>query len=299
VVDQGLPGNPPREAALSAHRHPDRRRLLGAAALGALGLANGPARAQAEPTALERIKKRGSLVVGVYNDMPPFNEGGKGIDIDLAGALAQQMGLSLSLLPFSAGENMNDDLRSMVWRGHYLGWGPADVLLHVPVDRPLMVENPQVQIFAPYYRERVMIARNLQAVPTMETLDAFGTRRIAVPGLSLAGWLLIGADSGKYREQLSTQWKDGAAAAQALLRGEVAAAAGHASELESVLAGDARFAIEPLPLPRMRDGWVIGCAVKKASTDLAQALQGAMNELAAKGSLKSIFATAKVAWRAP
>ena len=28
-------------------------------------------------------------------------------------------------------------------------------------------------------------------------------------------------------------------------------------------------------LPRMRDGWVIGCAVKKASTDLAQAVHAA------------------------
>ena len=284
---------------MSAHRPPDRRALLAAAAFGALGLASGPARAQTEPTALERIKKRGTLVVGVYNDMPPFNDGGKGIDIDLAAALAQQLGLPLSLLPFSAGENMNDDLRSMVWRGHYLGWGPADVLLHVPVDRPLMVENPQVNIFAPYYRERVMIARNLQAVPTMESLDSFKGKTIAVPGLSLAGWLLIGADSGKYREQLTTKWKDGAEAAQALARGEVAAAAGHASELESVLASDPRFAIEALPLPRMRDGWVIGCAVKKASTDLAQAVQGAMNELAAKGTLKTIFASAKVAWRSP
>ncbi|EHR69987.1 periplasmic component of amino acid ABC-type transporter/signal transduction system [Burkholderiales bacterium JOSHI_001] len=299
MVDQGLPGNAPREAALRSRRPPERRALLAAAAFSALGLAGGPARAQAEPTALERIKKRGTLVVGVYNDMPPFNEGGKGIDIDLAGALAQQMGLQVSLLPFSAGENMNDDLRSVVWRGHYLGWGPADVLLHVPVDRPLMAENPQVNIFAPYYRERVMIARNLQAVPTMDSLDAFKGRTIAVPGLSLAGWLLIGADSGKYREQLTTKWKDGAEAAQALVRGEVAAAAGHASELESVLAGDARFAIDALPLPRMRDGWVIGCAVKKASTDLAQALQGAMNELAAKGTLKTIFASAKVAWRSP
>ncbi|MFO1328447.1 MAG: hypothetical protein U1F56_13900 [Rubrivivax sp.] len=46
---------------------------------------------------------------------------------------------------------MNDDLRNMVWRGHYLGFGPADVLMHVPVNRPLM-ENPRVEIFAPCWR---------------------------------------------------------------------------------------------------------------------------------------------------
>ena len=61
-----------------------------------------------------------------------------GIDVELGRALAEALGVKFSALPFAAGENMDDDLRHMVWRGHYLGFGPADVLLHVPVDRPLM-----------------------------------------------------------------------------------------------------------------------------------------------------------------
>lgn len=266
----------------------------------ALGAVAGLAHAEGEPTALERIRKRGTLVVAVYKDMPPFNrDDGRGIDVELAGALARALGLKLSLLPFLAGEDMGDDLRNMVTRGHYLGYGPADVLLHVPVDRPLMQANPRVEIFAPYYRERVMVARDLGKVPRMETLDDFRGQRIAVPGQTLAGWLMIGAESGRYREQLATHWKDGTEAARALAAGEVAGAAGQASELESVLAGDARFAIEPLPLPRMREGWAVGCAVKKESADLAQAVQAAMNALAAGGELKAMFAKEKVSWRQP
>ena len=249
---------------------------------------------------MERIRKRGTLVVGVYKDMPPFsNLDGSGIDVALAGALAQALDLKLSLLPFAAGEDMNDDLRNMVWRGHYLGFGPADVMLHVPVDRPLMSANPQVSIFAPYYRERVMVARNLAQAPKMDSLDDLAGKPIAVPGQSLAGWLLIGADSGKYKEQLRTKLKDGCEAAQALLAGEVVAAAGQASELVSVLGGDARFAIEPLPQPRMRDGWVVGLAVKKSSDDLARALQAAMNGLMTAGTVGQFFKQAKVGWRQP
>jgi ABC-type amino acid transport substrate-binding protein len=273
-----------------------RRWLQGTgAALAALAL---PALAQ-DKSALQRIRERGALLVGVYNEMPPFHAAGQGIDVALAGALAQALGVKPSLLPFNAGEDMNDDLRNMVWRGHYLGFGPADVLMHVPVDRPLMAANPRVRIFAPYYRERVMIARNLATAPRLESLDDLLGLKIAVPGQSLAGWLLIGSDNGKYREQLSTQWKDGTQAAAALQRGEVAAAAGHGSELESVLAGDARFAIEPLPLPRMRDGWVVGLAVKQEADDLAQALQGAINGLADSGELGRIFAAGKLGWRKP
>lgn len=268
-----------------------RRSVLGAAALAAL-----PGLLSATP--LDKVQRRGTLVVAVYNDMPPFHAGGAGIDVELARALAESLGVKLSLLPFAADENMDDDLRHMVWRGHYLGFGPADVLLHVPVDRPLMQGNPQVSIFAPYWRERVAIARRLDALPTLQSLAQLAGKPVAVPGQSLAGWLLIGADGGALRDTLQTTWKDGVEAAHALRRGDVPAAAGLLSELQSVLRGDERFAIEPLPSPRApRDGWAVGMAVKKDATELAQALQGAVNQLASGGRLAAIFAGSNLAWR--
>jgi len=277
---------------------PSRRnclRRLGAAA--AAAVAGTPLRLWATP--LERVRERGALVVGVYQDMPPFHAGGKGIDVELAQALAESLGVRLTLLPFHADDNMNDDLRNMVWRGHYLGWGPADVLLHVPVDRPLMDANPQVHIFAPYCRDQVVVARRLDQVPRLDTLSQLAGAKVAVPGQSLAGWLLIGADGGAYRNQLVTQWTDGAQAARALVRGEVAAAGGLASELESVLRGDSRFAITPMPSPRApRDGWAVGMAVKRNAPELAQALQRAVDKLAASGRLRQMFARGNVEWQA-
>ena len=249
-------------------------------------------------TPLSKVKSRGSLVVGLYKDMPPFHADGAGIDVELGRALAESLGVAFSPLPFPADENMGDDLRNMVWKGHYLGYGPADVLLHVPVDRPLMEANPQVRVFAPYWRERVMIARNLEQLPALDSLAALAGKAVAVPGQSLAGWLLIGAEGGALRDSLSTKWNDGVEAAKALQRGEALAAAGLASELQAVLRGDARFVIEPLPSPRApRDGWAVGMAVKKDATELAQALQGAVNQLAGSGRLAEIFAKANLAWR--
>ncbi len=288
---------------------PSRRATLRAlvAGVGFLGGSSLSPWAHAQPrpqpddqgAAMERIKKLGRLSFGIYNDMPPFHVAGRGIDVDMAHAIAKSLGVEATFIPFSAGENMDDDLRALVWRGHYLGFGPADVLLHVPVDAPLMNANPRVSIFAPYYRERLVIARDVRTVPKMDSMADFKGHRIAVPGQSLAGWLLIGSDSGAYRDQLDTKLVDGTDAARRLLRGEVAAAAGHASEIESTLAGDPRFAIEPLPLPRMRDGWPIGCAVKQEARSLALAIKASVDAMNNNGDTAKIFERAKVAWRKP
>jgi ABC-type amino acid transport substrate-binding protein len=282
-----------------------RRRDLVAGALAAAGWAGAaaqsasPAAAAAADDALARIRARARLNVALYHAMPPFHRDGQGIDVELAQALAKALGVELSVLPFHAGESVDDDLRNMVWRGHYLGYGPADVMLHVPVDRPLMAANPRVQIFGPYYREQLMLARAKAALPTLDSLASLEGGAVAVPGQSLAGWLLIGAEGGRYREQLRTHWRDGTEAAAALQRGEVVAAAGLGSELESVLGRDERFAIEPLPLPQARSGWAVGCAVKREAQDLARALQGPINELGASGALREMFARGGVRWRSP
>ncbi|MEO8804808.1 MAG: ABC transporter substrate-binding protein [Burkholderiaceae bacterium] len=283
----------------SNHSLPNRRDCLRRLAHGAATVSLATFGAQASATTLAKVRDRGTLIVGIYEEMPPFHNAGKGIDVELAQALADALGVKMTLLPFRADDNMNDDLRNMVWRGHYLGYGPADVLMHVPVDRPLMDANPQVTIFAPYYRERVVLARNLERVPTLDAMDQLAGQSVAVPGQTLAGWLLLGADGGAYRNQLSTQWKDGTECARALRRGEFTVAAGLASEMESELRGDARFAIEPMPSPRApRDGWANGLAVKRDATELAQALQGAMNQLGQSRRLDAIFAGHNVGWRA-
>lgn len=289
-----LPARPPRgaeELGGGPSSLVTRRRWLGAAA----GAALWPAMAFAQTAAgdLARIRERGSLTVGLYQEMPPFHDRGQGIDMDLGRAIAEAMGLKFSPLPFQAGENMGDDLRNMVWKGHYLGWGPADVLLHVPVERALMQANPQVMVLAPYYRERVLLALRRDQLGKVEALADLQGHPVAVAGQSLAGWVLAGA----VKEGLVTVFADGTGAARALLDGQVHAAAGLASELESVLAGDPRFALQPLPSPRVpAAGWPVGCAVRKGADALAGALQEAIQSLQGNGQLKAIFARHHVSW---
>lgn len=280
-----------------------RRRLalgaLASAAAGAFGAWPSLAAAQDE-SALEKVRKRGALVVAVYLDHRPFHDEGQGVEVGMAQALARELGVKSTLMPFPAGENMEDDLRNMVWRGHYLGFGPADVLMHVPVEAAFIAANPQVRIFGPYWRESVVLARRKDLWPTLDSVRQLSGRRIVVAGQSLPGWLLLGAESAAIRAEVNTKMRDGVEAATMLQSGQADAAAGLRSEVESVLAGDERFVLEPLPGPRSpRERWAVGMAVKKNATDLAQALQGAINTLSESGELREIFKKGGLAWQKP
>jgi ABC-type amino acid transport substrate-binding protein len=162
-----------------------------------------PAWAQTDLSDLARIRASGVLKVAVYKDNAPLSSGPnndmQGLYVALAQALARQMNLTLSLLPFDAGENMNDDLRNMVWRGHYLGYGPADVMLQVPVDRHLMAENRQVLIFAPYMRQVLVVMHDKRKLAEMTSPeDLKGLPLAAERGSGAASVLMGGAGNDRF-----------------------------------------------------------------------------------------------------
>jgi ABC-type amino acid transport substrate-binding protein len=239
---------------------------------------------------LGKVRESGTLKVAVYKDLEPFSGKNGGIDDDLAQALADKLGVKLSLLPFPAGDDLNEDLRNMVWKGHYLGYGPADVMLHVPVDRRLMAQNDKVEIFAPYYRESLRLVRSVQRVPQFSGLDALAGKRVGVEQVSLSGMLMLGAENGKFRDTVKI-YPTEADALAALKAGDVDAVLANRSGIEAALHGDPAFAMEEVAFQRLPPrGWVVGMAVKKDARDLAEALKKAADELTASGEIARIFA---------
>lgn len=239
---------------------------------------------------LDKIKQSGVLKVAVYKEMQPFSSQDGGVDVDIARALAAKLGVQVSLLPFEAGENLNDDLRNMVWKGHYLGYGPADVMLHVPVDKQLMAENKRVSIFAPYYRDRVRLVRDVRKIPNCESVDCLVGKKVGAEKISIAAVLLLGEQDGKVRDSVKI-YDTAAAALAALKAGELDAVLANQSEIEGVVRGDSNFPLSDLSFPRLpRQGWVVGMAVKKDNEALAKALQAAANDLEASGEMAKIFA---------
>jgi ABC-type amino acid transport substrate-binding protein len=238
----------------------------------------------------DQIKQSGTLKVAVYNDFAPFSDKGEGIDIDLAQALSKKLGLRLTLLPFPAGEDLGDDLRNMVWKGHYLGYGPADLMLHVPVDNYLMARNEQVKIFAPYHVEAVRLVRNGRKIPDWNGIESLAGKTVGVEKVSISGMVLLGESNGKYRDGVRI-FPTAIDALHKLKDGELDAVLANRSEIESVFRGDPGFPVHELAFQRLpRAGWAVGLAVRKDDVEMARLLQAAMNEMAGSGELSAIFA---------
>lgn len=194
-----------------------RRLLLAGAGLALTGL---PAWAEGDEV-WAGVKKSGLLRVAFYKDFAPFSNEGKGSDVDIAAALAARMGLKMSPMFFDADENMGDDLRNMVWKGHYMGYGPADMMMHAPVDREYMARQDKVEFLAPYHRERYAIAYDRRRVDNLETMAPFEKLPCGVVVDTLPDSLMLSADGGRYRSQLK-HYKTLAEAMAALRSGEVA-----------------------------------------------------------------------------
>ena len=276
----------------------DRRTFLLAAGAAALA-ASLPARADS----LADIRKRGSLRVAVYNSFPPYSNQGKGIDVDLAEALGKQLGLAVQVVGYNADEDMDDDLRNMVWKGHYLGAQPSDVMMHVPVDSYLQGKNDKVRIFGPYHLESIAVARVQRINPirgsAAAALEVFTREKIGVEGRTLADGFLLGALNGRLRENV-VHFASVAAAIDKLKAGELVAVMGTRSEIEAALGKDARFVVEAVQMPELKfNHWPLGMAVKADEAALADALSAALKELQKNGTVAALFARYGITYQPP
>ncbi len=276
----------------------DRRRFLLAA--GAATLATSlPARADA----LDDIRSKGSLRVAVYNNFAPYSNQGKGIDVELAEALGKHLGLATQVVGYNADEDMDDDLRNMVWKGHYLGAQPSDVMMHVPVDSYLQGKNDKVKIFGPYHLETIAVARIQRISPirgsAATALEVFTREKIGVEGRSLADAFLLGVLNGRLRENVM-HFTSVAGAIDKMKAGEIAAVMGPRSEIEVALGKDPRFVIEAVQMPELKiNNWPLGMAVKAEENALAETLAGALRELQRNGTVAAIFARHGVTYLQP
>ena len=250
---------------------------------------------------LDEVRDSGTIRIAVYRDFAPFSEvhDGRfeGVDVDIGRALAGRLGVAVEFMPVTAGESVDDDLRNAVWKGHYLGGGVADVMLHVPVDRRFAVRNKLVAIFGAYARMDTVAAGDAETAGSGLDPDAIGEGRIGVELATLADAYLLTAHAGSLRDNV-VHYPSTVAAAEALARGEVEIAVGTRAEIEAGI-GERRsaFALAPVEIPG--SSWLIGAAVDEHSRDLGYAAADVLAELVEAGVVAEAFATRTLSYLPP
>lgn len=249
----------------------------------------------AEEDRLALIRAEGTIEIAVYNSFPPYSfpepDGGyAGIDVDIAHAIAEEMGLQMKLRAITADENMEDDLRNNIWKGHYLGGGVADVMLHVGADPEFAARNAEdVIIFSPYFHETMAIAHGRDS--NFKSLLDLTDREVGVQLDTLGDYFLTNAFSGQLRDNV-VHFDTVPAAIKAMLDGEVAAVMAPRGELQGAVAAAkaANVEISQTTLSGLyRSDWEVGLAVAAGNDQLKAALAETMDQLEQDGTLEQIF----------
>lgn len=259
---------------------------------------------QAQVRSYDSIVESGVLKVALYEGFAPysFRQDGqpRGVDYDIAQALAAGLGLKLEVIWAPPGEKLDDDLRDYIWRGHYLRPRQlADVMLRVPYDREFSYKsnefgelvNELVVMFGPYQRERWQVAFDQRRLPAVPSVAVFQQHPIGVEVESVPSFYLSSVFDGMlskmthhYRnpQEAFAAMKTGAVDAVMALRGEV--------DWQLQLAADSQLALAENAYPNMgKQVWDIGMAVHESNRQLAYALEEKLEELILAGELKRIY----------
>ncbi|WCT73206.1 transporter substrate-binding domain-containing protein [Sphingomonas naphthae] len=276
-------------------------RSISGGVMAALLLA-GAAPAAAAP--LDKVKKTGFLRVAVYKDFAPwaYRKDGRlvGIDVDIANALAAKLGVKTDMVDFLADEDVDGDLRNMVWRGTLIGQAPADVMMHVPADRTLALRNDRVAIVAPYYREAFAMVCDPDQADCEAPPPQFKGKTIYAELDSVPDFYLSGSFGGVLRGDV-THVPTGAEAVAAVSAGKAAMAVATRAQVENGL-GEApgKAVLRKGPLPAISSpGWNVAVAVKDDSRDLGDEIETLLADMQKSGELDAIFARYHVVPRAP
>ncbi|MGH8516164.1 MAG: substrate-binding periplasmic protein [Panacagrimonas sp.] len=260
-----------------------------------------------EGDALAAVKSRGVLEAAMYDAFPPWSYKGAdnrpaGVDVDLGHALADKLGVSFKPRLFIADESMSDDLRNQVWKGHYLGGGVADVMLHVAADPQFAAKEDKADFFGAYFHETVSVVYHPGKVRNFESPLSLAGHKVGVEIDSISDYYMSGALNGRLRTA-AVRKPSLSEAVAAFKAGEVDAVMAPRGELQGLLkqAGIPDVAFKEQQLVGMfRTAWDVGLAVKRTeSKALRDALNKALDELRTEGKLAAIFAAHGIEYAAP
>ena len=254
---------------------------------------------------LDEVLDSKRLFVVAYEDNRPFSwtqDDGTvtGIDVEIARALATELGVDADIELRMGGERADQDVRVNVIRGTVGGGKPGDIMMHIPTDKEFAMKFKEAVISNPYFLQTVAIAINSKRIPKDATFDIFKKEKVSVKLATVSDYFLMGFQDGALVNNVS-HFTRGPQGAKEFLSGETAALMGVRSEIEGTLfeqGAKAEF-ISPEMSDLIRKQWVVGIANDDKSRDLGYAIGQALNKLRESGKLKDIFAKFGVTYIPP
>ncbi len=221
--------------------------------------------------------EEGKLIMSTNAQFPPYemvaDDGSfEGIDVEVAQAIADKLGLELEI------DDMDFDAALLAAQN-----GKSDmVMAGVTVNE----ERQQVMDFSDSYANGVQVVivtedSDIATVDDLANADKIGTQR------GTTGYIYCSdtPENGGYGEDHVTAYDDGATAVQALLNGQVdAVVIDNAPAQEYVKANPG---LKILDTEFANENYAIGVA--KGNTALLDAINGALADLQADGTLQSII----------
>ena len=218
----------------------------------------------------------GKLVMSTNASFPPYEmvaaDGSlEGIDIDVAAAIAQKLGLELQI------DNMGFDACILA-----VQQGKSDICMAGLTVTP---ERSAVMDFTDTYANGVQVVI-VAANSDIATLDDLANDKMIGTQMGTTGYIYCSdtVENGGYGEDHVVPYDDGAAAIQALLKGQIDAVVIDNMPAQEYVAANPGLKI--LDMEYANEDYAIGIA--KGNTALLDAVNAALNELIADGTVQSI-----------
>lgn len=251
---------------------------------------------------LDQIVDRGFMTFAVYDAFPPYSwqEGStpRGVDIDIARLIAENLGVSARFNFVAAGENLEADLRNNIWKGPVIGGPVSNVMMRVPYDSAFKCRVEQVVFTGQYAAESIAIAYDKASYPDEKPVPAyFRFDSVAVENDSIADFYLASFAGGQLAGKMQ-RYPRLADAMAALNAGEVMAAMGPLNQLEYGLSDSSGVHQPPLAGFAVSK-WTLGVAVNFRYRPLSYAVDDAINAALQDGRIAAIHADYGLSFQAP
>ncbi|TMM51220.1 substrate-binding periplasmic protein [Sulfitobacter sabulilitoris] len=251
---------------------------------------------------LDTIVEQGHMLFAVYEDYAPYSwqEAGqpRGVDIDIARLIAEDLGVEARFKFVAAGENLEADLLTNVWKGGVIGGRVSNVMMRIPYDSTFACRVEQVVFTGQYAAESIAIAYTSAAYPDDKPVPAyFRFDTVAVENDSISDFYLSSFAGGQLRQKVQ-RFATMAQAMQAMAEGKTNAAMGPLGQLEFGLTKDGGIHQPPLAGFAVST-WTLGVAVNFRYRPLSYAVDDAVNAALSDGRIAQIYQSYGLSFQPP